>query len=224
MEAFTQFDGNLLIAIQNALNADWLTPIMKIITFFGEGGYFWIAVCLFLMIFKRTRRLGILCSLSLMLTFICCNLALKPLIDRTRPWITFTAVNAMLPPPGDSSFPSGHSANAMGPAWAMFINTVPVRHKVRKEGSDEVRLMKSYDEVPCLGWKGTGADPRLMHKFGIAGVVLAVLIGLSRLYLGMHYPSDVLCGLLLGIICATIIHLLIKKIESTRGIIGRESI
>lgn len=220
MDAFTQFDGNLLIGIQNALNADWLTPIMKGITMFGEGGYFWIAVCLLLLIFKKTRRLGIICSLSLMFTFICCNLAIKPLVDRTRPWITFAAVNAMLPPPGDASFPSGHSANAMGPAWALFISTLPVVHKVKNSEGTVVRTEKSYKEVTCLGWKGSGADPAIAHKFGIAAIVLAVLIGLSRLYLGMHYPSDVVCGLILGMICATIVHAVIKKLEEKRGIIG----
>jgi undecaprenyl-diphosphatase len=220
MDGFTQIDGNLLIGIQQTLNADWLTPVMKVITMFGEGGIFWIAVCLLLMLFRRTRRLGILCSLSLAFTFLCCNLALKPLVDRTRPWITFSAVNAMLPPPGDSSFPSGHSANAMGPAWAMFISTLPVKHRVRNDETGEVRLIRSYDEVTCLGWKGSGVSAKTAHGFGIAAVVLACLIGLSRLYLGMHYPSDVICGLLLGMICATIVHSAVKKAEAKRGIIG----
>ena len=31
MDGFTQFDGNLLIGIQQTLNADWLTPVMKVI-------------------------------------------------------------------------------------------------------------------------------------------------------------------------------------------------
>lgn len=213
MDSFTQFDGNLLIGIQNALNADWLTPVMKFITMFGEGGYFWIAACLFMLFFRRTRRLGIICTLSLLFTFICCNLLIKPAVDRTRPWVMFSAVNAMLPPPGDASFPSGHSANAMAPAWAMFTATLPVRKPV-----------KTYDNVPCLGWRGSGADPKFMHGLGIAAVILAVLIGISRLYLGMHYPSDVVCGLLLGIICAEAVYLIIRKIEKTRDIIGAERV
>lgn len=220
MDAFTQFDGNLLITIQNALYADWLTPVMKAVTMLGEGGYFWIACCLLMLAFRKTRRLGIICSLSLLFTFICCNLVIKPAVDRTRPWITFAAVNAMLPPPGDASFPSGHSANAMGPAWALFISTLSVRHRVTNAESGETRIVRSYSEVPSLGWKGAGADPRFAHRLGIAAVVLAVLIGLSRLYLGMHYPSDVICGLLLGMICANIVHAVIKKVEAKRGIIG----
>lgn len=220
MDAFTQFDGNLLITIQNALYADWLTPVMKAVTMMGEGGYFWIACCLLMLAFRKTRRLGIICSLSLLFTFICCNLVIKPAVDRTRPWITFAAVNAMLPPPGDASFPSGHSANAMGPAWALFISTLPVRHRVTNAESGETRIVRSYSEVTSLGWKGAGMDPRFAHGLGIAAVVLAVLIGLSRLYLGMHYPSDVICGLLLGMICANIVHVVIKKVEAKRGIIG----
>ena len=207
MDSFTQFDGNLLIGIQDALNADWLTPIMKVITFFGEGGFFWIALCLLMMIFKKTRRLGIICSLSLLLTYICCNLIVKPAVDRARPWETFSAVKPFLPHPGDASFPSGHTANAIGPAWGMFMATLPFR-------TDKGR---SYDLVPCLGWKGQGADPRLMHRLSIALVVLAVLIGVSRLYLGMHYPSDVVCGFLLGMICATVVYTVFTAIEKKHG-------
>ena len=81
-------------------------------------------------------------------------------------------------------------------------------------------MMRSYRDTACLGWRGTGADARFAHRLGIAAVILAVLIGISRLYLGMHYPSDVICGLLLGMICATIIHVIIIQIESKRGIIG----
>ena len=210
MDSFTQLDGNLLIGIQQALNADWLTPVMKVITMFGDKGIFWIICCLVMLLFRRTRRLGIICSLTLLCTFIICNLSLKPLIDRARPWVTFQLVDPMLPPPGDASFPSGHSTNSMGPAWALYLATMPVK----------TAAGRSYDEVRCLGWKGEGASPRLMHKLGIAAVVLAVLIGISRLYLGMHYPSDVVCGLLLGMIVATVVYRIVLRIEDTRGILG----
>lgn len=38
----------------------------------------------------------------------------------------------------------------------------------------------------------------LPKRVGIPAVVLAVLIGFSRMYLGVHYPSDVLAGLVVG--------------------------
>jgi len=200
----------LLIGIQHTLNADWLTPIMKAITFLGENGYFWIALCLVLLLFKRTRRLGIICSLALACNFVICNLCIKPAVNRVRPWVNFDLVNAMLPPPGDASFPSGHSSNSMAPAWAMFVATMPLK----------TASGRSYNDLPCLGWRGDGVSPRMMHKFSIFAVVLAVLIGISRLYLGMHYPSDVVCGLLIGMLIATVVYKIILKIEARNGVIG----
>lgn len=36
----------------------------------------------------------------------------------------------------------------------------------------------------------------------VAAVILAVCMGLSRLYVGVHYPSDVLAGAVVGSLCA----------------------
>lgn len=44
----------------------------------------------------------------------------------------------------------------------------------------------------------------LPKKASIAFLVLAVLISLSRLYVGVHYPTDVLAGIILGSICGLI--------------------
>ena len=42
------------------------------------------------------------------------------------------------------------------------------------------------------------------RKIGIFACVLAVLIAFSRLYVGVHYPTDVLAGALLGTVSALI--------------------
>ena len=210
----TLIDGNLLIWLQEKLHAEWLTPVMKVFSLLGEAGVFWIAVCLLLILFRRTRRLGIICALSLAFSFVCCNLVIKPLVDRARPWEVFEAVVNMLPDPGDASFPSGHTTNAASPAWAMFLASSPAccgRGEGRKP---------TFQYVPCLGWNGTGADPRIVHRFSVCALILAALIGFSRLYLGMHFPTDVLCGFLLGMICATIVFALICRYEQRNGLIG----
>ena len=41
---------------------------------------------------------------------------------------------------------------------------------------------------------------------GIAGYLFAILMGFSRMYLYVHFPSDVLCGAILGIIFAIVIY------------------
>ncbi|SHJ39745.1 phosphatase PAP2 family protein [Parasporobacterium paucivorans] len=45
----------------------------------------------------------------------------------------------------------------------------------------------------------------LPKKYGVPALILAALIGLSRIYLGVHYPSDVICGALFGSIIAIFI-------------------
>ena len=47
---------------------------------------------------------------------------------------------------------------------------------------------------------------------GILAYILAVAIAFSRLYLYVHYPSDVLAGALLGVICAFITYYVGNKI------------
>lgn len=42
------------------------------------------------------------------------------------------------------------------------------------------------------------------RKYGIIALVLASLMGFSRLYVGIHYPSDVLGGVILGVVTSVI--------------------
>ena len=40
---------------------------------------------------------------------------------------------------------------------------------------------------------------RLPRRYGVPALILAILISVSRLYVGVHYPSDVLFGVISGI-------------------------
>ena len=48
------------------------------------------------------------------------------------------------------------------------------------------------------------------------GLVLAVCMGLSRLYVGVHYPTDVLAGSLIGCLCGWCGGKLLDKLEEMR--------
>ncbi len=48
-------------------------------------------------------------------------------------------------------------------------------------------------------------------KLGICAYILAFLIAFSRVFLHVHYPTDVICGAVLGIIVAHIVIFIYKK-------------
>lgn len=56
------------------------------------------------------------------------------------------------------------------------------------------------------------------RKFGIPALILAFLIGFSRLYLKVHFPTDVLGGMLMGIAIGLIVWFVYKwKFEKKFG-------
>lgn len=48
------------------------------------------------------------------------------------------------------------------------------------------------------------------RRWGAAALVLAALIAFSRLYLFVHFPSDVLTGLVLGTVIAVAVHKIVE--------------
>ena len=53
------------------------------------------------------------------------------------------------------------------------------------------------------------------RHIGLACLPIPILIGLSRMYLGAHYLSDVVCAAVLGIICAALVaHFSFKNSQS----------
>lgn len=45
---------------------------------------------------------------------------------------------------------------------------------------------------------------RSRFSFGIGMLIWATLVSYSRIYLGVHFPADVFCGALLGVLCGFI--------------------
>ena len=58
----------------------------------------------------------------------------------------------------------------------------------------------------------TAVSVFLYHRIcGSFMLVLAACIAFSRMYLFVHFPTDVLCGMLLGILIAAGVHIVVEK-------------
>lgn len=175
MDWLINLDGDILLWIQENIRNGILTPIMKLITHLGDAGIFWIVLTLVLLIFKKTRKVGIMSAMALICSLLINNIILKNLFARTRPYEVVDGLTRLIEKQSDYSFPSGHTGSSFAAGVVMF------------------------KELP--------------KKFGIPLLILAILISLSRLYVGVHYPTDVLAGVITGTISALISIKLYKHFE-----------
>ncbi len=60
------------------------------------------------------------------------------------------------------------------------------------------------------------------RALGFVALVLTICIAFSRMYLYFHYPTDVLCGLLLGLLCGLLMLWIAKKINLENKLTNRK--
>ena len=170
-----EVDKAILLWIKEYLRNDVLTPVLRLVTSLGNAGIIWIVLTIILLLYHPTRKLGVLCLLALVGEFIVCNVLIKNIVKRARPYTKIEGLNPLVKKPTDYSFPSGHSSSSFAVGFTIF----------RK------------------------ADKR----WGIPALILATLISLSRLYVAVHYPSDVVVGIIIGIAFSYIGEWLLKRFE-----------
>lgn len=168
-------DANILLWLQEHFRQEWMTSFWTFITSLGDGGWFWIALSVLLLIPKRTRRVGIAALLALGIGALVTNVVLKNIVARTRPYEVIDGLILLVEKQSDFSFPSGHSCASFAAAMAYY--------------------------------------KMLPKKYGVPAVILAALIAFSRLYVGVHYPSDVIAGILAGMFAASAACKLVKRSE-----------
>ena len=95
--------------IQTQLRCEFLDAAMPLITHLGDGGILWILSSLVFLVIPQKRKTGAAIAAGLILEVLCCNIVLKPLTARIRPFTLNPAVDLLIPRPTDYSFPSGHS-------------------------------------------------------------------------------------------------------------------
>lgn len=177
METLQYIDTALLIWINNTFKSDWMDAVML----FCSGKLTWLpwyAVLLFLLYKSNPKRIWV----NLILVACCIALAdqlasglLKPLIARLRPCHN-DAVNVHLVLiKGICGGQYGFVSSHAANVFAVFF------FFVLKDVFQKIKIM-----IYVL-------------------LVWAIIVSLSRVYLGVHYPGDVLCGALVGILATSVI-------------------
>lgn len=128
---FYGFDHFILNLLHNfaVLTGGHLTWLFKVITFLGEKGLIFILFSIFLMLFKKTRKVGICMFGAIGCGAIFTNFILKDLVARPRPFLSdvleYNDWWKFIGSPSESefSFPSGHTtAISAAMATIMFFS------------------------------------------------------------------------------------------------------
>ena len=120
------FDLPILEWIAANLKCGFLDKVMPLITLLGDAGIFWIACSVVLICFPKTRKTGLAMGISLLIGLLVCNVTLKPLVARIRPYdyqMQHFGKEVLLLVEGmhDYSFPSGHTIASFEAATALMI-------------------------------------------------------------------------------------------------------
>lgn len=174
-------------------------PIMYGITFLGDKGWFWLVLCAaFLFIpakyFKDNRKLGLAMIIALLLSVIMCNGLMKNIFERERAfWV-----------PG--STPDNFVISTEEGNEHTFENLYDVF-----SGIDDWSFPSGHTSA---SFAAAIAILLYSKKKGALATVLAALIAFSRLYLTVHFLTDVLVSLVLGSLYGVIGYYLSKLILS----------
>jgi undecaprenyl-diphosphatase len=113
-----------LLALDQAVRA-WvvahrvgaLDGVMWTLSAVGRGGMIWVLLAALLVAWGRLERSAALSVvLAVLLGSLAADRVLKPIVNRTRPFVQAPEVTVIGGRPDDSSFPSGHATNAFAGA------------------------------------------------------------------------------------------------------------
>ncbi len=157
-------------------SGDALTPIAKALTAIGEKGLIFLLLAVVLLLFPKTRKLGVCLFGAIACCFLVSNLILKDAIERTRPYLSteqllqwwFAAGHVV---EDGFSCPSGH----VGAATA---------------GVTAIWFFRNRDKKTSGLW--------------IFLFLWPLAMAFARCYLMAHYPTDCLLGFCVGWLSAFI--------------------
>ena len=208
-DSFLSFDLGVFEWIQN-IHSPILTSIMVIITTLGDEGIIFIVAGLVLFATKKYRKVGLAVLISLIVMLILNNLVLKELLERVRPFYIFN-LDALL-----ADKQAFIDAGRLGKFDVMVEKIQALTEKYPEMAAEWLSKYQYPDFVEKLtsfsfpsghtssAFAACAAMLFLNKKIGIPAIVFAAIMGFSRIYVEVHYCTDVLGGAIVGIIYAVI--------------------
>ncbi len=196
-QVFGAFDFNIL-QFYNNIHEGALGKLFDIFflvyTHLGDDGILFIVLGLVFLLFKKTRKVGAGMLFGIAIGALITNVTIKPLIERPRP---FELYNFISDDPNVMLFKEWWTG--MGEVHASSMRSFPSGHT-----TSAVAAL-----VPVFLYCN--------KKFSWLALFAAILMGASRNYVMVHYPSDVLggivVGLIAGILAFVIVNAIMKKLE-----------
>lgn len=216
-DSFLNFDLGVFEWIQSIHNPI-LTTIMVVITTLGDEGIIFIAAGLVMFATKKYRKIGLAVLISLVVMLILNNLVLKEMLERVRPFYIFNLDGLI------ADKQAFIDAGRLGKFDVMVEKIAALTEKYPEMAADWLAKYSYPNFVEKLtsfsfpsghtssAFAACAAIIFLNRKIGIPAMVFAALMGFSRIYVEVHYCTDVLGGAIVGIIYAVIGVLLAKAL------------
>lgn len=182
-DSFLQFDLAVFQWIQSIQN-EFLDMLMVFITTLGNAGAVFIVLGLGLLFTKKYRKAGFSVIVALLIMLICNDLFLKEFFARPRPFNLFE-LN-----PEKYAF------------WGAEYVYPELVGKPSSFSFPSGHTASAFAAAIALLWHD--------RKLGVPVTVFAALMGFSRIYVEVHYCTDVIAGVISGTVCALIAVLVAK--------------
>lgn len=187
-DKFLGFDLSVFEWVQSIQNKA-LTAIFVTITTLGDEGIIFIALALVFLCTKKYRKIGFAMLIALGVMTICNNLVLKELVARPRPYMLYGV------DPEAYSLWGGENAKYFFPHLVHYHTSYSFPSGHTSSAFAAAFAILFYN-----------------RKIGIPMTVFAALMGFSRIYVEVHYCTDVIAGAIVGLVYAFIGFMIVKLI------------